>query len=100
MDIERARNFIFTNALPLDLARWRFLFDDGSKRDVLKFLAGYQNADGGFGHPLEPDCWNPNSSPLQTWAATQIIKEINLEEKRICKYACEFLTKTQEADGT
>lgn len=19
------------------------------------------------GHGLEPDCWNPNSSPIQTW---------------------------------
>jgi len=81
MNLELARNFVYKNARPLDLARWMFLFEDGSKDDVLKLLAGYQDKDGGFGHALEPDCWNPHSSPVQTWVATQIIKEVALEEK-------------------
>ncbi|HOZ38431.1 MAG TPA: hypothetical protein PLH64_06785 [Anaerolineaceae bacterium] len=81
MSFESARSFVNKNARPLDLARWMYLFEDGSEQNVLEFLAAYQNADGGFGHALEPDCWNPNSSPVQTWTATQIIKEINLEDK-------------------
>lgn len=81
MDSEKARIFIFKNTRPLDLARWTFLFENGSQQEVLKHLASYQNADGGFGHALEPDCWNPNSSPIQTWMATQIIREINFEGK-------------------
>jgi hypothetical protein len=39
-------------------------------------LAAYQNADGGFGHALEADAWNPNSSPIQTWPATEILREV------------------------
>lgn len=81
MKFESARNFVYKNARPLDLARWKCLFENGGKEEVLKFLSAYQNEDGGFGHALEPDCWNPHSSPVQTWTATQIIKEINLEDK-------------------
>lgn len=44
---------------------------------MLTALAAYQNQDGGLGHALEPDAWNPNSSPIQTWEATEILKEID-----------------------
>ena len=81
MDIEKARDFVNRNARPLDFARWKFLFENGSMEQVLSALETYQNEDGGFGNGLEPDCWNPNSSPLQTWVATRIIREINLEDK-------------------
>ncbi|HBO34791.1 MAG TPA: hypothetical protein DD636_08695 [Anaerolineaceae bacterium] len=81
MIFEKARNFIYKNARPLDFARWNYLFENGSKEDVLSTLMTDQNEDGGFGHSLEPDCWNPNSSPVQTWVATRIINEVNLEDK-------------------
>lgn len=71
----KAKSFIDRNARPLDLARWRYHFEDGKKEEVLKTLESYQNEDGGFGHALEPDSWNPNSSPIQTWTATEILRE-------------------------
>lgn len=77
----KARNFIYRNARPLDVARWKYLFEDGRQEDVIIALTCYQNDDGGFGHALEPDCWNEESSPVQTWVATEIIKEIHLEDK-------------------
>ena len=61
MNIEKAREFIYRNARPLDYARWRYLFEDGKREDVLRILAAYQNEDGGFGHGLEADCLNPDS---------------------------------------
>ncbi len=73
----KAREFIYRNARPLDLARWQYHFENGSKDAVLNALAYYQNQDGGFGHALEPDAWNPNSSPIQTWVATEILREID-----------------------
>lgn len=81
MNYQIARNFVYRNARPLDIARWKFLFENGSQEDVLKALAEYQNEDGGFAHALEPDSWNPNSSPIQTWVATEIISEIKLKNK-------------------
>lgn len=78
---EKARGFIYRNARPLDLARWQFHFEDGSREDVIKALAYYQNEDGGFGHGIEPDFLNPDSTPMATWAATEIIIETGWEDK-------------------
>lgn len=77
---DKARKWICRNARPLDRERFRYLFENGSREAVLSALAEYQNEDGGLGHALEADCFNPNSSPIQTWAATEILHEIGLEE--------------------
>ena len=79
---QRAEQFIYQNARPLDLARWQYHFEDGRKENVLKALSMYQNEDGGFGYGLEPDCVNPNSSPIQVWAAAEILREIDITDKR------------------
>ena len=57
-----------------------------------------QNDDGGFANALEPDCWNINSTPLQTWVATRIIKEINLDDKNhpIIKGIIDYLASNNE----
>lgn len=101
MNIEAARKFVYMNARPLDFARWQYLFENGSKEDVLKILATYQNEDGGFGHGLEPDCWNPNSAPIQTWVATEIIKEVNLNdaEHPMIQGILKYLATTDDFDG-
>ncbi|KNY28688.1 hypothetical protein [Pseudobacteroides cellulosolvens] len=75
-DFQTIRNWIYRNARPLDNARWRYHFENGSNEDVLKALATYQNADGGFGHAIEADSWNPNSSPISTTTAIEILREI------------------------
>jgi hypothetical protein len=74
---EKARAFLHRNARPLDMTQRRHHFDGGSKEAVLTALAAYQNSDGGFGLALEADSWNPNSSPIQTWAATEILRKID-----------------------
>ncbi len=101
MYFEKARNFIYKNARPLDIARWKYMFENGSKEDVITALTTYQNDDGGFGSALEIDCWNPNSSPVQTWVATEIIKEIKLEDKNhpIIKGILNYLSLGKDFDG-
>ena len=96
-----AKKFILKNSRPLDMARWNYLFENGSKENVISALKAYQNDDGGFANALEPDCWNINSTPLQTWVATQIIKEINLEDKThpIIKGILDYLSSKDEFDG-
>ncbi len=78
---EKARMFVYINARPLDLARWQFHFESGNREAVLHALSFYQNEDGGFGHGLEPDFLNPDSTPIATWAATEILKEIGFSDK-------------------
>jgi hypothetical protein len=64
------------NARPVDLAVWRYHFENGSREAVLAELSLYRNEDGGFGHALEPDSWNPDSSPYTTLYAMNILKSI------------------------
>ena len=78
---ENARRFMYRNARPVDLARWQYHFEGGSKAAVVTALMAYQNEDGGFGHALEEDSWNPNSSPIQTWVATEILREVGFVER-------------------
>ena len=59
----RLRKLVHRNARPLDYTKWRFLFENGSCDDFLLVLSSYQNEDGGFGHNLECNNWNPNSAP-------------------------------------
>lgn len=74
---QKAKSFVYRNARPLDLVRWQYHFENGGKETVLNALFYYQNENGGCGHALEPDCWNPNSTPIHTWVATEILKEID-----------------------
>lgn len=77
----KAMEFIYRNARPLDLARWQYHLENGSREAVLRALSYYQNPDGGFGHALEPDCFNPASAPVQTWQAAEILHEIQFRDR-------------------
>lgn len=77
---EKARAFMYRNARPLDLARFQYHFENGSKEAVLNALSYYQNEDGGCGHAIEADCWNPNSTPLHTAGAGEILREIDFND--------------------
>jgi len=92
--IEVISGWMYRKSRPLDLARYQYHFENGNKEDVIEILKHYQNSDGGFAHALEPDCWNPNSSPIQTWYATEIIKEINglPKEHEIIKGILKYLS--------
>lgn len=77
---ETVRRWMYRNARPVDLARWQFLFEHGSAEVVLHALSFYQNRDGGFGHGLNPDFWNPHSSAGQLLSAIQILREIRFKQ--------------------
>lgn len=83
-DYKRITNWVYRNARPLDLARWKYHFEDGDLPAVLEALAAYQNEDGGFGHALEPDAWNPHSSPIQTATAVERLLEVHLQDNSHC----------------
>lgn len=77
---KKARTFMYRNARPLDLVRFQYHFENGSREEVMRVLSYYQNEDGGFGHAVEADCWNPNSIPLHSNTAGGIISEIDVED--------------------
>jgi hypothetical protein len=71
-----ARRFIEAVGRPLERARLAYRFGNGHAAPVLEALRAYQNADGGFGHALEPDLRAPESSALGTSIAFQVLREI------------------------
>ncbi|MCX8130287.1 MAG: hypothetical protein N3I35_09335 [Clostridia bacterium] len=81
-DYKEIKSWMYRNARPIELAIWQFYFENGSKEAVLSALSFYQNDDGGFGHALEADSWNPNSSPYTTLKAINILKEIDFNDKQ------------------
>jgi hypothetical protein len=72
------RDWMYRNARPIDLALWRFRFEGGRAEDVLTSLQAYQNADGGFGHAIDCDNWNPNSAPFGAGVAIGIFAELHM----------------------
>lgn len=66
MNRDAAKQFVLQNARPIDLAVYKYFFENGSNKTVIEELLKYQNEDGGFGNGLQPDYWNPNSSPIAT----------------------------------
>jgi len=74
---ETSRRFIDTTARPLEIARFHHAFDGASVASVFEALQRYQNADGGFGHALEPDLRANESSVLCTSIAFQVLRSIH-----------------------
>ncbi|MBT3270280.1 hypothetical protein HN371_24255 [Candidatus Poribacteria bacterium] len=73
----KARAFMLDAARPLEQARLAFWLDGGGPDAVVHELAQFQNADGGFGHGLEPDLRTPASSALATTVGLQVLREID-----------------------
>jgi hypothetical protein len=80
VELNEIRTWIYRNARPIDLSLWKYHFENGDRETVLDYLAYYQNGDGGFGHALEADNWNPHSTPYTTLTAINILKTINFED--------------------
>lgn len=83
-DLIEIKRWLVRNGRPIDLARWNVHFENEDRCEVIRMLGSYQNEDGGFGHGLEADSWNPNSSPMQTWCALELLKEVNAIAKDSC----------------
>jgi len=77
---DEIRIWMHRNAREIDLAVWKFLFENGNAEGVLSALSAYQNADGGFGNALEPDSWNPGSSPYTTLCAAGKLEAIDFTD--------------------
>ncbi len=77
MDKNAAAKFILQNARPLELAIYKYFFENASSQAVVDELSKFQNPDGGFGNALEPDFFNPNSSPIATNDAIITLFRVN-----------------------
>lgn len=77
MDKTKAIKYVLQNARPLDLAVYKYFFENESNQAVVDELLKFQNVDGGFGNALELDFFNPNSSPIATNDAIITLCRVN-----------------------
>ncbi len=79
----KARDFILTNARMIERRLFEFYFDNGTSEGVFNAVYAYRNPDGGFGHGMEPDTASPESQPLFSIMALEILDEVGYLTKEI-----------------
>ena len=77
---DRASQFIREKARSVESALFAYYFENGSSAGVLAALVPYQNADGGFGHGIEPDLRSGASSVIGTVTALDIMRRVQADE--------------------
>ena len=75
-DIDRITDFVDAHARLLDRHRLRLAVGAGDAAAALAVLAGYRNADGGFGWGLEPDARGAASQPVAVLHAFEVFEEV------------------------
>jgi hypothetical protein len=98
-NLESARQFIWRNARVIDRRRFEFLFEGGPAQPVVDALRAYRNADGGFGHGLEPDILGPESQPIQVYAALLLLDEIGRLDEPMLAGALSYLESVAAPGG-
>jgi len=79
----KARDFILTNARMIERRLFDFYFGSGNNEGVYYAVYAYRNADGGFGHGMEPDTASPESQPLFSIMALETLDEVGYLTKAL-----------------
>lgn len=99
-DLAAARTFVLSSARLLDRHLFAFRFEGGRAADVVTALRPYQNADGGFGHALEPDLRGGESEPVPLEHALRTLDDVDDFDAQIVHRGCDWLsTVTTESGG-
>ena len=98
-DIAAADQFLAATARVLDRRRFDRLFRDASAGPVRDAVAAYRNADGGFGHGLEPDGRAPGSQPAAIEMALRILDQADAWDLGLVTGACNWLEAHAPAEG-
>ena len=82
-DFDAAADFLAAHARVLDRRVFQRLFTGGAAGPVRDAVAAYRNADGGFGHALEPDCRTAASQPAAVEMALRIMDLADAWDERL-----------------
>ena len=98
-DLDAADTFIATNARLIDRHRFAYLFQGGPAEPVVAAVRAHRNADGGFGHALEPDLRDPASQPAAVMHAAEMLAEVGAGGDPMLDEACDWLLTITRDDG-
>jgi len=95
---QAAKNYLFAHGRKVDQQLFDYHFARGSATQVLAALLPYQNADGGFGHALEPDLRTAASTAVATQQGFAILRTIGASGREpVVQHAIHYLLTTLEA---
>lgn len=72
-------NWIYTNARPLEVAKWNLTFGKGNVSDLVTEMLKYQSGDGGFGNGFEADTLTPESAAIPSAEAICTAQDYGLD---------------------
>lgn len=98
-DIHAARRFLAAQARVLEVRQFEYLFADGDAAPIREAVAAYRNADGGFGHALEPDCRCPDSHPMAIDFALRTLNEAEVWDQELADGALRWLSQHAPTEG-
>src|SRR5262249_58644100 len=98
-DEDAAGGFVAAGARVLERRMFQRLFQDGPAGPVRDAIAAYRNADGGFGHGIEPDCRTPASQPAAVEMALRLMDAADEWDERLVRGACDWLLTVAPAGG-
>ena len=98
-DFDAAGDFLAASARVLDRRVFQRLFSGGAAEPVRDAVAAYRNADGGFGHALEPDCRAAASQPAAVEMALRIMDLADAWDERLVRDAIDWLATIAPAEG-
>jgi hypothetical protein len=94
----QARAFVSEHGRPLEQAKVARIFEHSPVEAIWEALSAFQNADGGFGHGLEPDLQVPDSSAYATTVALQVLREFGAPpDHPLVQGAIRYLLTTYDA---
>jgi hypothetical protein len=97
-DFDAAADFL-AGARVLDRRVFERLFSGGPAEPVRDAVAAYRNADGGFGHALEPDLRTAASQPAAVEMALRIMDLADAWDERLVRDAIDWLAAIEPAEG-
>ncbi len=99
MNLEEAYEFLWTHARLLERRIFEHRFQGGSAEAVERAIDAYQNADGGFGQALEPDCRTPHSQPEAMRWALAVLDAAGCLNKERAHRCADWLASVTTPDG-
>jgi hypothetical protein len=98
-DLDLASQFIAASARVLDRRRFERAFADGPAAPVRDAVAAHRNADGGFGHALEPDGRGPGSQPAAIALGLGVLHQADAWDDDLVAGALDHLERVAPAEG-
>jgi hypothetical protein len=97
--VERAADFVWRHGRLVERRRLEHELYGAPGAAVAAAVGGYRNADGGYGHALEPDCRTPASQPEATRFALELLDRYGATSTADVRATADWLASVSTTEG-